>query len=479
MKNACIVAKSALICFGTILVLPSLSQADWVTDFVDRATVTTTQASSFESNGRHYATGGGASVRWASSVDYPISINPPRLSGGCGGIDAYLGGVSFLDEEYLVQKIEAIITNAPAIAFDIAMKQMSSQLSETYKSFESIANSLNSLQVDDCGIAKAGFVTVKEDVTAGAAKMWETAKVGFKTAFDGSAKNADAAKSTMNDQDIEMMLSACLTDARYSQFMGESGSLLEKSATILNLIHADKTDMLRANFGDVSMTYDESSGRAVGAGVFTYVSGQCGATSKGLGAAYSRYVDEGIYTEKGAASGSACVDVPDNEIRSLLQSAMTKFLASPQGSLTQQERNVVYMTGIPLDLALKSAELDGSLGVLQDNILTALPLMYSYNMFRQEIGEYTSMLVRLKQYLVEALGGTNAFQCPNEPVELLLIEINKAEKAIQNQHRDLQAEYRSKLNDNGIDPLLLRQQIQELIDKAVAHKHRMLQSGSR
>jgi len=479
MTNACGITKAAIIGFLASVVFPSVGQADWVTDFVDRATVTTTQASSFESNGRHYATAGGASMRWSSSADYPVSINPPRLGGGCGGIDAYLGGVSFLDEEYLVQKIEAIITNAPAIAFDIAMKQMSSQLSETYKSFESITNGLNALQLDDCGIANAGVVTVMKEngsFSDAGEKMWAEATTGFKTAYDASAKNRDAARSTLNIQPVGEIFAAC-TSADYIAFMNENGSLLEKAANDLGLMNPDKTGFLRAAIGDITMVYDMASGVASGGGAYSFVAGECGGTTKGLGAAFSRYVNEGIYVVKGDALGSACAEVADNTIQTLLQSAITKFLASPQGVLTDRERNAVYMTGLPLDIALKAAETDGSLGIFQESIVTSLPIMYSYNMFRQEISEYSSMLIRLKQFLSEAMAGTDANQCPRAPAELLVMEISKAEQQVQKQYELLASEYRQQLEIRGVDPIRLRQQIQDLIDRAVRQKHRMLRGN--
>jgi hypothetical protein len=158
---------------------------------------------------------------------------------------------------------------------------------------------------------------------------------------------------------------------------------------------------------------------------------------------------------------------------------MTKFMASPQGTLTEQERNVVYMTGLPLDRALKAAELDGSLPAFQDNVLTALPIMYAYNMFRHYVTEYSSMLVRTKLFLTESMGGTDANQCPREPAELLTMEINKAEKEIQKQHKLLMEEYRSQLELNGVDPLLLRQQVQELIEKSISQKIRLMQANER
>src|SRR3546814_5952804 len=40
--------------------------------------------------------------------DYLTSVTLPKVRAGCGGIDMFLGGMSFLDPDYLVQKLESI-----------------------------------------------------------------------------------------------------------------------------------------------------------------------------------------------------------------------------------------------------------------------------------------------------------------------------------------------------------------------------------
>ena len=460
------------------IVIPGITKADWVTDFVDRATVTTTQAGTYESNGRHYATAGGGSIRWSTSADYPISINPPRLGGGCGGIDAYLGGVSFLDEEYLVQKIEAIITNAPAIAFDIAMKQMSAQLSETIGKFEDIINGLNNLQLDDCGIANAGVVTVMEEGGSfgdAMSSMWEESISGFKQGYENSAKNRDTARSSMDTQSVTDLFDGC-TSVPYKNFMNSNGSVLTKLADpALGLIEAANAPMLRANIGDISMNYDVSSGAATGAGAYEFVSGECGQTAKGLGAAFSRYINDGIYVTKGDGAGDPCTDINDNAIRALLESAINKFLQNPQGVLTDQERNAVYMTGLPLDVALKAAETNGQLEILQQQVLEALPVMYSYNMFRHEVGEYSAALNRLKKFFSESMQNTDKNQCPREPAEHLVAEISKAQSVIKDELKNLSVQYKQEMDNRGIDPYIFRRNIEHIVKTALHQKHLMMQ----
>lgn len=97
--------------------LPGWS-AGWVDDWVDQKVETS--PGYFEGQKRGYYTGGGFSARWNLQNDYIWSVTPPRLKTGCGGIDAFMGGFSFMDPDYLVQKLQRIMSAAPAAAFDVA-----------------------------------------------------------------------------------------------------------------------------------------------------------------------------------------------------------------------------------------------------------------------------------------------------------------------------------------------------------------------
>jgi len=108
-----------------------------------------------EGQKRGYFTGGSFSARWPQNKDYLVTFEPPRLNFGCGGIDAFMGGFSFMNFEYLVQKLQRILQAAPAAAFDLALKNLCEPCSNVIKSMEAMSDALNSLQLDDC---KAGKV---------------------------------------------------------------------------------------------------------------------------------------------------------------------------------------------------------------------------------------------------------------------------------------------------------------------------------
>lgn len=126
--------------------------AGWVDDWIQQKTETS--PGYFEGQKRGYMTTGSFSARWYNSNDYLFTAEPPRVKAGCGGIDVFLGGFSFLNFDYLVQKLQRILQSAPAAAFDIALNVLCEPCSKTIKSLEAITDALNSIQLDDCKASK-------------------------------------------------------------------------------------------------------------------------------------------------------------------------------------------------------------------------------------------------------------------------------------------------------------------------------------
>ncbi len=122
--------------------------AGWVDEWINQKTVVS--PGSFAGQKRGYLNGGGFSARWLNSNDFLASVNPPRIKSGCGGIDAFAGGVSFMNFDHLVKKLQAMVTSAPAVAFDLAFNVLCEPCAKSIKSFEAITDTLNQLQFSDC-----------------------------------------------------------------------------------------------------------------------------------------------------------------------------------------------------------------------------------------------------------------------------------------------------------------------------------------
>lgn len=145
--------KIALL-FGIILAaLCGPAKADWFSDLTDR--IQTNSPAAWEGQKRGYFTGGGFGLRLKTSREPLLNIQPPRISAGCGGIDAFWGGFNYLRPEYLVQAFQNIMSAAPAYAFKLALQQLCDPCDDVMSALQQISQAANNLALDECGSAQA------------------------------------------------------------------------------------------------------------------------------------------------------------------------------------------------------------------------------------------------------------------------------------------------------------------------------------
>jgi conjugative transfer pilus assembly protein TraH len=110
-----------------------------------------------------YATGGGFTVRNRSMNTKPLTINPPRFDAGCGGIDIFAGGFSFINEDQLVDTMKSIGSSAVSYAFLLGLETVSPQISNGIKQLQSWMNDINDISINSCesGATLAGAVWPK------------------------------------------------------------------------------------------------------------------------------------------------------------------------------------------------------------------------------------------------------------------------------------------------------------------------------
>jgi len=241
-----------------LLLLPALSSAAWVDDWLEQRT--TTSPNYFSGQQRGYYSGGGFSTRWPNKNDYPLTSELPRIKSGCGGIDVFMGGFSFMNSDYLVDKLQGILSGAAAVAFDLALKTLCEQCANTIKNFEALSDKLNSMQLDECAAAKElvgvvmdenGFhssevmreklgTSIKENkLIQGVSEMW-----------DIITKEDQANNNVPQSGDVARVTSGCNTEIT-TTFLA-SGSLLENVGGKTG-IPTDHINLIRGLVGDVKL----------------------------------------------------------------------------------------------------------------------------------------------------------------------------------------------------------------------------------
>lgn len=246
--------KSLVITMIILLMAGSTWADDWIDNWIQQAT--TSGPNMFESQKRGYASAGSLSLRFRNEDDYLVSFAPPRFRAGCGGIDMFLGSFSYLDEEYLLEKLERIIEGGTAtFIYDIAMSVLSEPIQKSMKSLEAIVDRLNQLQIDDCKAAK-GVAAYLKSTTSGEDQSEALQKFLVES---GISEFYQASQDEYNEENtdqvregsgvtIEEMTSGCPEEMQRVFFT--DGSLLANVAEE-NDIPESQTLIMSALVGDV------------------------------------------------------------------------------------------------------------------------------------------------------------------------------------------------------------------------------------
>lgn len=230
----------------------NVNAAEWVDSWFNSATYNS--GTSFSTQNRKFIMGGSFSARSSVKTDYPITISSPRLSFGCGGIDGFMGGFSFLDADYLVDKAQRMMQAAPYIAVDMALKTMSKEFSDTLKAAEDIIGALNGIQLNECQSMKP-LVAATLDRNPEGMKNALGEMVNAKQVRESSVRFWQEATEKGKDSgnrpvaDLATEVAGCPADVR--DIFGP-GSVIRKIAARSNM--TDHADLLRGYFGDVIIT---------------------------------------------------------------------------------------------------------------------------------------------------------------------------------------------------------------------------------
>jgi conjugative transfer pilus assembly protein TraH len=236
---------------------PKLEADDWVDEWFDSATYS--GPSSYSTKNRKMISGGSFAVRSTVKTDYPITVSLPKISAGCGGISGFMGGFSFLDADYLIDKAQRMMQAAPYVAMDMALKAMSKEFSDTIKSAEALTNTLNSIQLNECS-------TMKPILTAAMNKD----KEGFKQSLseianakqikDNAVRLWTDAKREITDNDnkspvdLAEEIEGCPADIKH---FFSPGSVIEKITGKTGM--GDYSKMFKGFFGDMVIQHKDNN----------------------------------------------------------------------------------------------------------------------------------------------------------------------------------------------------------------------------
>lgn len=109
----------------------------------------------FSSEARGVYLFGGAEVRFPTQVSPTLlSVNPPYVYAGCGGISAYFGGFSYINGQQIEQLIKEIAQNSVGLVSMLAIKELCPQCADVIAEMQAIAQKASELSINSCQMSK-------------------------------------------------------------------------------------------------------------------------------------------------------------------------------------------------------------------------------------------------------------------------------------------------------------------------------------
>ncbi|WP_117004084.1 MULTISPECIES: conjugal transfer protein TraH [Cysteiniphilum] len=116
-----------------------------------------------------YVTAGSGYIRTPVKNLQLIDVQAPNVKLGCGGIDLFTGGFSFVSATELTQMGQAIMQNATPFAIQLALQTWAPSIKSALDYLQKLAQDINSLNISSCEAAQmavggiAGWFTNSEN----------------------------------------------------------------------------------------------------------------------------------------------------------------------------------------------------------------------------------------------------------------------------------------------------------------------------
>ena len=359
-----------LLAVSALSPLHSFAAGNWADKWFDNAVYDS--PSSFDSQKRGYYTMGGFTARTTTSTDYPITISPPRLSVGCGGIDGFLGGFSFLDPDFLVEKAQRAMQAAPYVAFDMALKTMCKECADTLGKIEQITNFLNGIQLNECALAKPIATTLVERDPTALKGLW-TEATGTKNLDEAVDRMWSDTTSKIKAADVKpiadlkSMSSGCPADFRD---LMQHGSIVERAAKKVGM--GDYADTIRGYMGDVWIESKTNDKIPVAKSITSCPQNKKFSLDDMLnGRAYVKTIDQ------------QCVPSGSRPVRTVVYQKMESIVSRIKNNqpLTSENQAFINQTNIPVYTILKQAVVTGQDTVTLNVLSELVGLYYTYFIF--------------------------------------------------------------------------------------------------
>jgi len=113
-----------------------------------------TSGSAYQGQAGGYYSGGSFYLRNQVKNLQIMHIDAPSFRSGCGGIDLFMGGFSFIDAKQLVAFFQKIMSNAAGYALNLALETEVPEIAHAMQYLQQIAQKINDANVNSCEMAE-------------------------------------------------------------------------------------------------------------------------------------------------------------------------------------------------------------------------------------------------------------------------------------------------------------------------------------
>ena len=193
----------------------------------------------YEGQQAGYYSGGSIFSRNAVRSVQLVQVDLPSFRAGCGGIDLFAGGISFVNNDELLKTMRNIMNSAKGYGMLLALEEVTPQIANGMKYIQDMANKVNQMNINSCETAeglvggawprtRAAQQQVCQDVgnSTGMFSDWAESRQGCTS--DGLANNFD---STMR---------AGASNPQFKNLVLDNGNIAWKALQANNLVNGDQ-----------------------------------------------------------------------------------------------------------------------------------------------------------------------------------------------------------------------------------------------
>lgn len=147
----------AAIAFCTVLPIANVASAAGLQSEMDSlfsGMTNVTMPGVYETQRRGVLAGGRVTTKNKIFNENLVSFTPPSWKAGCGGVDLFGGSFSFINSDQLIQLLRSVASNATGYAFQLALDNVSPDISKHINEFQKKIQQLNQYLGNSCQLAQ-------------------------------------------------------------------------------------------------------------------------------------------------------------------------------------------------------------------------------------------------------------------------------------------------------------------------------------